>query len=125
MSGDLLKYHQWCISDPVLMSGYRKAIGMTVRTGDVVLDLGAGSGILSYMACQAGARRIYAVEPTEIIALIPQLAADNGFADRVILKKCESFDLELPEKADVMISSMLGSAGIGNNMLKAAIDARE
>src|SRR5262245_8788621 len=105
MSGDLLKYHQWCISDPVLMPAYREAIGRTVRPGDVVVDLGAGTGILSYMACQAGAGRVYAVEPTEIIALIPQLTADNGFADPVILKKCESFDLELPEKADVLIAS--------------------
>jgi protein arginine N-methyltransferase 1 len=77
------------------------------------------------MACAAGARRVYAVEPTDIIALIPQLAADNGFADRVIIKKCESYDLELPEKADVIIASMLGSAGIGNDMLKVVIDARQ
>src|SRR5438034_1057054 len=125
MPGDLLKYHQWCISDPVLMPAYRNAIRKTVRPGDIVLDLGAGTGILSLIACEAGASRVYAVEPTEIIALIPQLAADNGFADRVIPRKCESFDLELPERADVMIASMFGSAGIGNNMLKVVVDARE
>lgn len=125
MSGDLLKYHQWCISDPVAMSAYREAIHKTVRPGDVVLDLGAGTGILSFFACEAGAGKVYAVEPTGIIALIPQLAADNGFADRLILKKAESFDVELPEKADVLIASMLGSGGIGNNMIKAVLDARE
>jgi len=125
MPGDLLKYHQWCISDPVLMPAYRNAIRKTVRPGDIVLDLGAGTGILSLIACEAGASRVYAVEPTEIIALIPQLAADNGFADRVIPRKCESFDLKLPEQTDVMIASMFGSAGVGNNMLKVVVDARE
>ena len=125
MPGDLLKYHQWCISDPVLMPAYRNAIRKTVRPGDIVLDLGAGTGILSLIACEAGASRVYAVEPTEIIALIPQLAADNGFADRVIPRKCESFDLKLPEQTDVMIASMFGSAGVGNNMLKIVVDARD
>ena len=98
MSSDLLKYHQWCISDPVAMSAYREAIRKTVRPGDVVLDLGAGTGILSYVACEAGARKVYAVETSEVIALIPQIAADNGFADRVIVKKGESFDIELPRR---------------------------
>src|SRR5437667_9667032 len=107
MSSDPLKFHQWCISDPVAMSAYREAIQKTVRPGDVVLDLGAGTGILSYFACEAGAGKVYAVEPTGIIALIPQLAADNGFADRLILMKAESFDVELPEKVDVMVASML------------------
>src|SRR5438094_4408775 len=125
MPGDLLKYHQWCISDPVLMPAYREAIRKTVRPGDIVLDLGAGTGILSLMACEAGASRVYAVEPTDIIALIPQIAADNGFAERVIPRKCESFDLKLPEQADVMVASMFGSAGIGNNMLKIVVDARD
>ena len=125
MSRDLLKYHQWCISDPVAMSSYREAIHKTVRPGDVVLDLGAGTGILSYFACQAGAAKVYAVEPTEIIALIPQLAAHNGFADRLVTIRAESFDVELPEKADVVIASMLGSGGIGNNMIKVVLDARQ
>src|SRR5947209_6094316 len=44
MSGYLLKYHQWCVSDPVLMPAYREAIRQIVRPGDIVLDLGAGSG---------------------------------------------------------------------------------
>src|SRR5438093_12626367 len=116
MPGDLLKYHQWCISDPVLMPAYRNAIRKTVRPGDIVLDLGAGTGILSLIACEAGASRVYAVEPTEIIALIPQLATDNSFAERVMPNKCNSFDLELPERADVMISSLFGCAKIGSDM---------
>src|SRR5438034_9741199 len=104
MPGDLLKHHQWCISDPVLMPAYRNAIRKTVRPGDIVLDLGAGTGILSLIACEAGASRVYAAEPTELIALIPQLAADHAFADRVISTTCESFHFELGERPRVVIA---------------------
>jgi SAM-dependent methyltransferase len=125
MAQSLLQFHQWHISDSVTMSAYRDGIARSVRTGDVVLDLGAGTGILSLMACEAGARRVYAVEPAAIIALVPKIAADNGFGDRVICEKRESFDVELPEKADVMIASMLDAAGVfGTNMLRVVLDAR-
>jgi hypothetical protein len=125
MSSKALKYHQWCISDSVAMSAYLAAIRETVRPGDIVLDLGAGTGVLSYMACSAGAGKVYAVEPEDIAAVIPQAAFDNGFADRVVMKKTESFDVQLPEKADVLIASMLALAGIGNNMIAVVIDARD
>ena len=125
MSRRLLNFHQWCISDTVTMTAYRDAILGSVRPGDVVLDLGAGTGILSFMACEAGAARVYAVEPAAVIALVPRIAEDNGFGDRVICRKTESFAVELPEKADVMIASMLDSAGVfGTNMLKVVLDAR-
>jgi protein arginine N-methyltransferase 1 len=126
MSSRLLSFHYWHISDSVTMTAYREAIRRAVRPGDVVLDLGAGTGILSLMACEAGAARVYAVEPEDIIAVIPKIAADNGVADRVICKKAVSFDVELPEKADVMIASMLDGAGVfGTNMLKIVLDARK
>src|ERR1700674_4514159 len=106
MARDLLKYHQWCIADAVTTSAYREAIQKTVRPGDVVLDLGAGTGILGYAACAAGAAKVYAIETSDVFALIPQIVAENGFADRVIPIRGLAADVQLPEKADVMIASM-------------------
>jgi protein arginine N-methyltransferase 1 len=106
------------------MQAYRDAIFRVVRPGDVVIDLGAGAGILGMHACVAGAARVYAIECTDIVDLIPGIAAANGFGDRVIVRKGLSFDVDLPERADVIVASMLDSFGINNNLLEIVADAR-
>jgi type I protein arginine methyltransferase len=105
------------------MQAYRAAIHQRVKPGDVVLDLGAGTGILSFHACQAGASRVYAVEHGDVANLIPQIAADNGMDNRILVRKGWSLDLDLPERADVVIASMLDSFGINTNMLESVQDA--
>ena len=75
--------HRTMIRDRVRTEAFRRAIDAVVRPGDTVLDVGAGSGILSLFAAQAGAARVYAVEQTTIAVLAQQLAAANGFADIV------------------------------------------
>ena len=49
----------------------------------VVLDVGAGSGILSFFAIQAGARRVYAVEASSIAVYCQQLVHRNRVADKI------------------------------------------
>ena len=89
------------------------AISQTVQPGDVVLDLGTGSGILALFACQAGATRVYAVDRTDGLHLARKLVQDNGFSDRVVLMQNEIRSLELPEMVDGIISELISKAVVG------------
>ncbi len=117
--------HRTMICDRVRTGAFRCAIDSVVRPGDVVLDVGAGSGILSVFAARAGAARVYAVERTSAAVLAHELAAANGVAEIVQVIHGEVTDVELPERVDVIVSEWLGGFGIDEGMLVPVIVARD
>ena len=117
--------HRTMICDRVRTEAFRRAIDSVVRPGDVVLDVGAGSGILSVFAARAGAARVYAVERTTVAVLAQELAAANGVAEIVHVIHGDVADVELPERVDVIVSEWLGGFGIDEGMLVPVIAARD
>jgi SAM-dependent methyltransferase len=117
--------HRTMICDRVRTGAFRRAIESVVRPGDIVLDVGAGSGILSVFAARAGAARVYAVERTPAAALARELAAANGAAETVRVIHGDVMDVELPERVDVIVSEWLGGFGIDEGMLVPVIAARD
>jgi SAM-dependent methyltransferase len=117
--------HRTMICDRVRTGAFRRAIDSVVRPGDIVLDVGAGSGILSVFAARAGAARVYAVERTSAAVLAQELAAANGAAEIVQVIHGDVMDVELPERVDVIVSEWLGGFGIDEGMLVPVIAARD
>jgi hypothetical protein len=58
--------HARMLHDERRTGDYLHALAEAVRPGDVVLDIGTGSGVLAIAAARAGARRVYAVEASDI-----------------------------------------------------------
>ena len=120
----ILQYGQM-IADPVRMDAYARALRRAVRPGSVVLDVGAGTGIFSLLACQLGARRVYAVEPDGAIEAAREIAAANGFEERIRFLGERIEDVKLPEKVDVLVSDLRGSLPFHGTHLRAIAEARQ
>lgn len=112
-------------ADAVRLGAFRRAIDTIVQPGDVVVDIGAGTGTLSFLACRAGAARVYAIEPDPAIAIAEALAKDNGLSDRIVFLREPSEEVTLPERADVIVCDAFGSLPLYKRRAAALIDARE
>jgi protein arginine N-methyltransferase 1 len=112
------------IADKARFGAYADAISRAVRPGDVVVDLGCGPGIFALLACRAGAKRVYAIDGGDIIHLARRLAAANGFADRIEFLHGDSRQIQLPERANVVVSDVRGALPLFDDALPSVEDAR-
>ena len=116
--------HARMLHDDRRTNDYVSALAEAVRPGDVVLDIGTGSGILAVAAARAGARHVYAVEATDIAAVAERVFAANGVQGRVTLIAGWSRQIELPEPADLLVSEIIGSEPFEEEILETTLDAR-
>lgn len=100
-----------CLIDTVRTKSFSKAISRTVSKGDVVVDMGTGSGILAMLAAKAGAKKVYAVEidPNNIKTLRSTFKK-NGFDNVIEVIEGSILEVLLPEKVDVVIGEMIATA---------------
>jgi SAM-dependent methyltransferase len=121
---ETLEYHQQMLTDEPRTAAFARAIAATVRPGDVVLDLGTGTGILAMLAARAGARAVYAIESNPVAELARRVVAANGLQDTITVVEASSFEVTLPEPADVLVSEILWNAGLGEGVVASFSDAR-
>ena len=109
-----------CLIDGARTAAFEAAIKSTVRRGDVVVDMGTGSGVLAMFAARAGARRVYAVESDErnIGHLTATLTA-NGLEDRIAILAGDVTTIDLPESVDVVIGEMVATGLIEESQIPA------
>ncbi len=121
----ILDEHRQFLADEIRLSAFRGALEKSLKPGDVVLDLGSGTGILGLLACRAGARRVYSIEMGGIIELAREISKANGFADRHSFIKGHSMRVELPEKVDLIVSDQIGRFGFEAGVVGFFKDARK
>jgi len=113
------------LRDAPRMEAYASALRRAVRPDSVVMDLGCGVGVFALLACKFGARRVYAVEPENIVGLAREAAAANSFLDRIEFFEKLSTEITLPEPATIIISDLRGVLPFFEQSVSSVIDARK
>jgi len=103
---------------------YLQAIENAVQPGDVVVDLGAGAGVLSAAAIRAGAQMVHAIERTAIAHTARDLFRSNGIDRHVTVHNTEAGRAQLPEPADLLVSELIGNEPLSERVLELVLDAR-
>ncbi|MCB9780386.1 MAG: 50S ribosomal protein L11 methyltransferase [Alphaproteobacteria bacterium] len=110
--------HRYMLNDEVRLQAYWEGLKAVVKPDDVVIDAGSGTGVLATMAALAGAKRVYAIERTDFAQVIPQVAADSGVGDIVQVVRADLGQVELPEKATVMVTETFGHVAFAEGMME-------
>jgi precorrin-6B methylase 2 len=103
---DLLE-HRHYLQDDRRFAAYDRALA-SVAAGRIVLDLGAGTGLLGLTALRHGAKRVYAIEYTGLADWTRALADRNAAPDAYVVLRGSSRKLDLPERVDIVLCDQLG-----------------
>lgn len=98
-----------CLSDKKRVNSFERAIKETVREGDVVLDVGTGTGILLLQVVKHGAKKVYAVEVDKYLSdRVREIARRNRAGSEIEVINRDILDIDsIGERIDVVLMEML------------------
>ena len=122
--------HAVMIQDKVRTSTYAHFIltNPILFRDAVVLDVGCGTGILSLFAARAGAKRVFAVDASDIAEKAEKIVKANGLANIITVIQGKIEEISLPEginQVDIIISEWMGYALLYESMLNSVLHARD
>ena len=120
--------HEEMLKDEVRTRSYRNAIlgNKHLFKDKIVLDVGCGTSILSMFSAQAGAKKVFAIDCSDIIKSARQIVKANGFEDTIELIQGKVEEIELPvDHVDIIVSEWMGYFLVYENMLESVLYARD
>lgn len=128
--------HETMLRDTVRTSAYESAIlsnSESLFKGKTVLDIGCGTGVLSLFCAKAGAKKVIAIDATDVINQAEEIIELNGYSSVItcVRGKIESLieDRALPlsegETVDIIVSEWMGYALFFETMLPSVMVARD
>jgi predicted RNA methylase len=116
------RWHFEMLNDANRGRAFGDALAAVDLRDKTVLDIGAGSGILSMLAVRRGARHVYACEMLEALAdKAREIVRLNGMAHKITVIPKSSFATEIgkdmPERAEAMISETIDCGFVGEGFL--------
>jgi protein arginine N-methyltransferase 1 len=120
--------HEEMLKDTVRTQAYRTAIESNPEDfkDKIVLDIGAGTCILSMFAVRAGAKHVYSVENAEIALFAEEIVRKNGMADKITILKGKMEEVVVPvPQVDIIVSEWMGYFLLYESMLDCVMWARD
>lgn len=120
-------WHFSIVRDQPRNDAWEAALRKAVTAESLVLDIGAGTGLLAMMAARAGAREVISCEMNPALADVARAIVElNGLSDRVRVISTHSSKLDLDSlcgrRADVVVSEILANDLVGEGATEVMTD---
>lgn len=120
----VLDEHLGYVADATRLAQFRSAVAQVVQPGDRVADVGCGSAVLGLLCLQAGAGHIDAIDSTAAIEIARKSLAGADWTGKADFIHGKSFQVDLPERVDVVICDHVGYFGFDYGLIETMADAR-
>lgn len=123
-----INIHEDMIKDEVRTRSYYYAFKKNshLLKDKIVLDVGCGTGILSFFAAKFGAKHVYSIEKSDIIYTAIKIRDANNLTEKITFIKGLAENVELPvKKVDIIISEWMGYCLLYENMLDTVLYCRD
>jgi protein arginine N-methyltransferase 1 len=119
-----IEFHRRMLADQVRIAAFRSALVQKIRRGSTtVADLGAGTGILAFLARELGAREVWLYDPGPVLGLAEHIARRNGIYGLHFVSE-RSIDVAEPPRVDLVVAEVLGNFAYEEDVLETLRDAR-
>lgn len=119
-----IELHRKLLGDRDRNLAFQQALARCIVPNQTtVLDIGAGTGFLSFLARRLGAKHCTLIEYTDALQLAEELARLNRI-DGLGFVRGHSSEVRRALKVDVVVTETLGNFALEEGFLETAIDAR-
>ncbi len=120
----MLELQRKLLGDSVRNAAFHAALKKAIRPGkSVLLDVGSGTGFLSFLAEKLGAKECWLIESGDVGMLAEEIAHANGMT-RCRFVHAHSADIPLPT-SDVVVSETLGNYALEEGIIDTLNGAKE
>ncbi|RKH34612.1 class I SAM-dependent methyltransferase [Corallococcus sicarius] len=111
------------LADPRRVETWHRAVERYVRPHHVVVDVGAGTGLRTFLAAHQRPRKLYAVDDSRLLDTAQWVARRNGLENIDFVRE-PTWHFQPPEKADVLLHELLGDALFDAGLVPRMLDLR-
>lgn len=106
------------LQDSQRISLYQAAIQETLKSDSIAVEIGAGTGILTYLAAKQTKNIVYSIEYIPALAHLASKILLSLGIENVEVFVGRSYDILLNEMPDVLITETIGQVGLEENMVE-------
>lgn len=120
-----LSEHLAYLSDAARLARFEAALSALVRPGDIVADLGCGSGVLGLLALKAGAASVVSIDAGAMLEVARESFRRSGALERARFVRGRAQRVDIAERADLAVCDHVGYLGLDYGIVDLLRDARE